>query len=45
MVSRTVETDVFDIYLGYKCDPLVKHLKEKGFESWVKTITNRQINF
>jgi TATA-box binding protein (TBP) (component of TFIID and TFIIIB) len=44
-VSRTAETDVFDIFLGYKCDPLVKHLKEKGFESWTKTITNRQINF
>jgi TATA-box binding protein (TBP) (component of TFIID and TFIIIB) len=44
-VSPTIETDVFDIYLGYKCDPLVKHLKEKGFKSWVETITNRQINF
>jgi|TARA_B110000503_G_scaffold88624_1_gene134336 TATA-box binding protein (TBP) (component of TFIID and TFIIIB) len=44
-VSRTDETDVFDIFLGYRCDPFVKHLKEKGFESWVKTITNRQINF
>jgi len=44
-VSRTTETDVFDIFLGYRCDPFVKILKERGFESWMKTISNRQINF
>jgi TATA-box binding protein (TBP) (component of TFIID and TFIIIB) len=44
-VSRTDETDVFDIYLGYRCDPFVKVLKEKGFSSWMRTITNRQIKF
>ncbi len=44
-VSRTVETDVFDIFLGYRCDPFIKLLREKGFSSWLKTITNRQINF
>ena len=44
-VSRTEETDVFDVYLGYKCDPFIKKLREKGFESWMKTNTNRQINF
>lgn len=44
-VSRTEDTDVFDVFLGYKCEPLIHHLKEKGFNSWVKTITNRQINF
>lgn len=44
-VSRTEETDVFDVYLGYKCDPFIKKLREKGFQSWMKTITNRQINF
>lgn len=44
-VSRTEETDVFDIYLGYRCHPFVEKLREKGFESWMKTITNRQINF
>jgi len=44
-VSRTEDTDVFDVFLGYKCDPFVKHLKSKGFNSWMKTITNRQINF
>ena len=44
-VSRTEETDVFDVYLGYKCDPFVEKLRERGFESWMQTITNRQINF
>ena len=44
-VSRTEDTDVFDVFLGYKCEPLIHHLKEKKFNSWVKTITNRQINF
>ena len=44
-VSRTEDIDVFDIFLGYRCDPFVKHLNDKGFKSWVKTITNRQINF
>jgi len=44
-VSHTEDTDVFDIYLGYRCDPMVKHLREKGFNSWMKTVTNRRINF
>ena len=44
-VSRTEETDVFDVYLGYKCDPFIKKLREKGFQTWMKTITNREINF
>jgi TATA-box binding protein (TBP) (component of TFIID and TFIIIB) len=28
-VSRTEETDVFDVYLGYKCEPFIKKLREK----------------
>jgi TATA-box binding protein (TBP) (component of TFIID and TFIIIB) len=44
-VSPTEETDVFDIYLGYRCEPLIEKLRQKGFQSWMKTITNRQINF
>jgi TATA-box binding protein (TBP) (component of TFIID and TFIIIB) len=44
-VSRTIETDVFDVFLGHKCGPMVEHLKGKGFESWIQTITNREINF
>lgn len=44
-VSKTIETDVFDVYLGYKCDPFVEYLRVKGFHSWMDTTTNRQINF
>lgn len=44
-VSKTEETDTFDVYLGYKCDHLIKILREKGFQSWMNTVTNRQINF
>lgn len=44
-VSRTDETDIFDIFLGYKCDFLIQQLREKGFKSWMQTIENRQINF
>ena len=44
-VTATEEKDVFDVFLGHKCEPMVKFLKEKGFKSWVQTITNRQINF
>ena len=44
-LSRTTETDVFDVFLGYKCSALVEHLRAKGFHSWIRTITNRQINF
>lgn len=44
-VSRTEETDIFNVFLGHKCESMVEFLKEKGFNSWVQTITNRQINF
>lgn len=44
-VSPTEEKDIFDVFLGYKCEPMVEHLKKKGFESWIQTIHNRQINF
>jgi TATA-box binding protein (TBP) (component of TFIID and TFIIIB) len=44
-VSPTEEKDVFDVFLGYKCEPMIEHLKKKGFESWIKTIHNREINF
>lgn len=39
------EKDVFDTFMGHKCDTLVKNLREKGFQSWVHTIHNRKINF
>lgn len=44
-VSKTDDTDVFDVYLGYKCDQFVSFLRKKGFQSWIKTITNQRINF
>jgi TATA-box binding protein (TBP) (component of TFIID and TFIIIB) len=44
-VSPTVEKDVFNVFLGYKCESMVEHLKAKGFTSWLHTITNRRLNF
>lgn len=44
-VSKTEDTDVFDIYLGYNCLDMIEKLRERGFQSWVNTTTNRQINF
>lgn len=44
-VSRTAETDIFDVYLGYKNTSMVKYLRERGFKSWMYTIENRKINF
>jgi hypothetical protein len=38
-------TDRFDEYFGYKIDDVIAKIKSMGFESWVNTITNRQINF
>lgn len=44
-VSPTEDKDIFDTFLGHKCEPMIKHLRDKGFSSWIQTITNRQINF
>jgi TATA-box binding protein (TBP) (component of TFIID and TFIIIB) len=44
-VSRVEITDRFDEYFGYKIDDVIAKIKSMGFESWVNTITNRQINF
>jgi len=44
-VSQTEEKDVFDVFLGHKCEPMIEHLRGKGFQSWIQTITNRQIKF
>ena len=44
-VSPTETKDVFDTYLGYQCDDFVQKLKDMGFKSWLRTTTNRQINF
>ena len=44
-VSPTEEKDIFNVFLGHKCEPMVEFLRKKGFSSWIQTITNRQINF
>jgi TATA-box binding protein (TBP) (component of TFIID and TFIIIB) len=44
-VSPTEEKDVFDVFLGHKCEPMIEHLRGKGFQSWLQTITNKQIKF
>ena len=44
-VSPTEEKDVFNTFLGYKCEDMIKHLREHGFSSWLKTIKNLKINF
>jgi TATA-box binding protein (TBP) (component of TFIID and TFIIIB) len=44
-VSPSQDIDVFDTFLGYKCEPMIEHLKKKGFQSWIQTINNRHINF
>jgi TATA-box binding protein (TBP) (component of TFIID and TFIIIB) len=41
----TVDKDVFDVFLGHRCEPMIEHLKNKGFKSWIQTIANRKINF
>ena len=44
-VQETVIKDCFDIFMGYKMDSWIKKLKQEGFESWIPTKTNMQINF
>ena len=44
-VSPTQTIDVFDTFMGYKCQDLIKELRKKEFNSWTKTIVNNRINF
>tara|TARA_R110000796_G_scaffold760_3_gene2839 strand:- start:3668 stop:4525 length:858 start_codon:yes stop_codon:yes gene_type:complete len=44
-VSPTQVTDVFDIFMGYKCQDLIQELKKKEFHPWTNTIVNNKINF
>jgi TATA-box binding protein (TBP) (component of TFIID and TFIIIB) len=39
------DKDVFDIFLGYRCGPMVERLRSKGFKSWMCTTTNHRIKF
>lgn len=44
-VQEASTKDCFDIFMGYKLDSWIKRLKADGFESWIPTRTNMQINF
>ena len=44
-VSPTEVKDVFDTFLGYRCDTLVQKLRSMGFKSWLQTAKNNHINF
>lgn len=48
LVVRRIEDedkDVFDAYMGYKTRDVVRALRDRGHQSWVRTIENKQINF
>ena len=44
-VQEAATKDHFGIFMGYKIESWIKKLKEDGFESWIPTRTNMQINF
>lgn len=44
-VKPTAKVDVFDRYMGYDTGKMVQALRNKGHQSWVRTIENKQINF
>jgi TATA-box binding protein (TBP) (component of TFIID and TFIIIB) len=44
-VKPTAKVDVFDRYMGYDTGKMVRALRNKGHQSWVRTIENKQINF
>ena len=44
-VAKTDTQDLFDTFLGYNFDDMVKVLTKKGFRPWGYVNTNHQINF
>ena len=44
-VSPSATKDIFDTFMGYKCQDFIQELKNKNFKSWTKTIINNRINF
>jgi len=44
-VSKTVETDVFETFMGYKFSDWIPILRKKGFVAWKFSRDNEQINF
>jgi TATA-box binding protein (TBP) (component of TFIID and TFIIIB) len=43
--SPSKEKETFGNYLGYDSVDFVKHLRNMGYNSWLQTVENRQINF
>jgi len=44
-VKRTQDTDTFNIFLGHDIETMIGKVRANGYHSWLKTITNRKINF
>lgn len=44
-VKRTQDTDTFNIFLGHNIETMISKVRANGYHSWLKTITNRKINF
>ena len=44
-VSKTVETAVFETFMGYKFSDWIPVLEKKGFKPWMFVRTNERINF
>tara|TARA_B100000287_G_scaffold124403_1_gene116397 strand:+ start:1432 stop:2289 length:858 start_codon:yes stop_codon:yes gene_type:complete len=44
-VKRTQDTDTFNIFLGHNIETMIRRVRANGYHSWLKTITNRKINF
>ena len=45
LVSPVENKELFDTFMGYPVETLVKSLREKNFKSWLATQNNLQINF
>lgn len=44
-VQKTDQVDLFDTFMGYKIDDIIKVLTLKNFKSWKHTTVNNKINF
>jgi len=44
-VSKSNTKELFDTFIGYPVEPLIKPLKKRNFKSWLATGNNLQINF
>ena len=45
LLSPVQNKELFDTFIGYPVETLVKSLREKNFKSWLATQNNLQINF